>query len=197
MVKKKNRKPLPQKVRDAASKSLQGNAFWQQRSKHGRDTLFNSPDLMWEAACEYFKWCDENPDYKSENKIVSNGGNMGSSVELCEEPVRRPYTIHGLCLYLGCGLAYFRQFKESAAYKKYKDFSTVIDNIEKTIYEDQFTGASNGFFNANIISRALGLIDKQDVTSAGEKIATPEFKVYNSAPPMASDEKEIEKKIKK
>lgn len=38
-----------------------GNKFWMLRSKHGRDKLFSTPELLWEAACEYFQWCDENP----------------------------------------------------------------------------------------------------------------------------------------
>lgn len=44
----------------AASKN---NQFWKLRSKHGRDTLFSSPEFLWSAACEYFDWCDENPWY--------------------------------------------------------------------------------------------------------------------------------------
>ena len=44
----------------AASKN---NQFWKLRNKHGRDTLFSSPELLWSAACEYFDWCDENPWY--------------------------------------------------------------------------------------------------------------------------------------
>ena len=35
----------------AASKN---NQFWKLRSKHGRDTLFSSPELLWSAAYEYF-----------------------------------------------------------------------------------------------------------------------------------------------
>lgn len=37
-----------------------GNQFWMLRSKHGRDKLFATPEALWEAACEYFQWCDEN-----------------------------------------------------------------------------------------------------------------------------------------
>lgn len=202
-IKKKKRKvqknrggnPKPsQAAHDAASESLLGNNFWEIRSKHGRDKLFSSPNLMWEAACEYFQWCNDHPFYRAENKIVSNGGNSGSSVELHKEPVKRPYTMEGLTLFLGCALSYFRSFKATTTDK---DFLTVIEQIQQTVYDQQFGGATSGFFNANIISRALGLIDKQDVTSGGEKIVAPEFKVFTSAPPMASDEKEIEKKIKK
>ena len=38
-----------------------GNQFWKIRSKHGRDKLFATPELMLEAAMEYFEWCDANP----------------------------------------------------------------------------------------------------------------------------------------
>lgn len=197
MVKnKKKRKPIPQKVREAARKALKGNNFWEIRSKHGRDILFKSPELLWEAACEYFKWCVDNPIMKAENKVVSVGGNMGSEVELHEEPLKRPFTLDGLCLYLGCGSAYFRQFKSSKAYESNKDFSTVIEAIEKTVFNQQYEGAAVGQFNANIISRALGLIDKQDITTAGEKLSAPEFKVYNTAPPMANDEKNVDARKK-
>src|SRR5579859_6196245 len=170
---KKKRKPLPQKVRDAASKALQGNAFWQQRSKHGRDLLFGSPQLLWEAACEYFTWCDLNPHMRAENKVVSNGGGSGSSVELHSEPVKRVYTMHGLCLYLNCNTAYFSQFKTNKIYKENKDFPKVIADIEGVVFNQQFDGAATGFFNANIISRALGLIDRVDQTSGGEVIQAP------------------------
>lgn len=197
MVKeKKKRKPIPQKVRDAASKALQGNNFWEIRSKHGRDILFKTPVLLWEAACEYFKWCVDNPIMKAENKVVSVGGNMGSEVELHEEPLKRPFTLDGLCLYLGCGSSYFRNFKNSKAYESNKDFSTVIEAIEKVVFNQQFEGAAVGQFNANIIARALGLVDKQDVTSAGEKIAAPEFKIFNTAPALVDDEKKVDGKKK-
>ena len=38
-----------------------GNQFWKARSKHGRDRLFASADLLWEACCEYFEWVEANP----------------------------------------------------------------------------------------------------------------------------------------
>lgn len=43
-----------------------GNQFWKLRSKHGRDRLFETPDLLWEAATEYFNWVDAHPWYKVE-----------------------------------------------------------------------------------------------------------------------------------
>ena len=42
-----------------------GNKFWMMRSKHGRDKLFASPQLLWQAACEYFQWVTDNPLYET------------------------------------------------------------------------------------------------------------------------------------
>lgn len=171
----------------------ENNQFWKQRSKHGRDTLFASAELMWGAACEYFSWCDEHPFHESEAKVTSNGGDRGgSSVELVEIPKMRAYTMTGLCLYIGCNETYFRQFNT----KDKPDFKKVIDEIEKTVYEQKFTGAASGFFNATIIARDLGLKDSSDITTGGEKINNipPQINVYNTAPPLARNEGEIDSK---
>jgi hypothetical protein len=71
-----------------------GNQFWKQQSKHGRDKLFATPLLLWEAACEYFEWCDNNP--LKEAKAFAFQG----SVTIENMDKMRAYTIEGLCLYL-------------------------------------------------------------------------------------------------
>lgn len=139
-----------------------GNQFWKLRSKHGRDKLFASPDLLWEAACEYFEWCENNPFYETKAMTVSAGMNAGSSIELHEIPVKRPFTLHGLCLYLNCVTSYFRAFK-STIKEEDKDFLTVIEQVEEVIYDQKFSGAASGFFNANIIARDLGLAEKSEL----------------------------------
>jgi hypothetical protein len=50
-----------------------GNQFWKLRSKHGRDKLFASPELLLESACEYFQWCDENPWLSIETTTSDKG----------------------------------------------------------------------------------------------------------------------------
>lgn len=134
-----------------------GNKFWELRSKHGRDKLFSEPELLWEAATEYFVWCEENPlmevDYR------------GKDVDRIELPKMRAFTMQGLCLYLNCNTAYFRTFKAQLKKedKQYEDFNTVITRIEETVYNQKFTGAAAGFLNPNIIARDLGLTDKKDL----------------------------------
>ena len=127
-----------------------GNQFWKLQSKHGRDKLFATPELMWEAACEYFEWCQKNPlievDYKGKDAV---------KVEL---PKMRAFTLHGLCNYIGCNTEYFRNFRNNLP-KDEQAFRSVVTRITEVIYDQKFTGAAAGFLNANIIARDLGLAD--------------------------------------
>lgn len=133
-----------------------GNNFWERRSKHGRDLLFATPELMWIAATEYFEYCIDNPLMSTEY--------VGKDATMVLVPKVQAFTYQGLCLYLGCNTAFFRQFKETELGKT-KDFSTVLTRIEETIYHQKFIHAAAGFLNANIIARDLGLADKTDITS--------------------------------
>lgn len=156
-----------------------GNTFWKIRSKHGRDKLFASPDLLLEAATEYFEWCDANPWYKSE--AIKSGDSVGKIIKV---PISRPYTISGLCIYLQASESYWRTFKiqESS-----KDFLAVIEQIEETCKTQKFEGAAVGAFNANIIARDLGLTDKVEQRSMNYN--------YNSAELTPEEIRKISKTL--
>jgi hypothetical protein len=150
----------------------EGNQFWKLRSKHGRDRLFQTAEDLWTAACEYFQWCDDNPFHKAEAKTI-NIGDYQSQVEIVKLPVMRPYTLHGLCSYLDCNVDYFSHFETDLKGKvgdNYEDFRRVITRIREVIYNQKFSGAASGFFNANIISRDLGLADKKEVDKKVTKL---------------------------
>ena len=143
-----------------------GNQFWKLRSKHGRDKLFSSSELLWEAVCEYFEWCDENP-LKEEKAFHYQG-------ETSKEDINkmRAYTLTALCLYLDCSTEYFRHFETNN--KESEDFMPVITRIRETIYTQKFTGAAADLLNANIIARDLGLADKQQVEITDIIVDVPE-----------------------
>lgn len=136
-----------------------GNQFWKLRNKHGRDTLFKSPELLLESAHEYFEWCDKHAWYKQE--AVKSGAECGRIIDI---PIRRPYSMSGLCVYLGCAQSYFNTFKKKCSL----DFKEVIERIENIIETQQFEGAVTGQFNASIIARKLGLREQTDIV-ANEK----------------------------
>lgn len=141
-----------------------GNEFWKLRSKHGRDKLFSTPELLWEAACEYFQWCVDNPLEREE--LIKSGQEVGKTYSV---NVMRPFTIHGLCIYLDCSTSYFRNLKHEQAGKD-QDFLTVIERIQEVIYNQKFEGAAAGFFNANIISRDLGLAERTESHNVNENL---------------------------
>lgn len=147
-----------------------GNQFWKLRSKHGRAKLFETPDLMWEAACEYFEWCEENPLIEIDFK--------GKDADRVELPKMRAFTLQGLCLYLDCNTQYFKVFKSQLPENE-KDFNTVISKIEEIIYNQKFTGAAAGFLNPNIIARDLGLTDKREHDHKGIPDQTVTYVVAN------------------
>lgn len=146
-----------------------GNKFWELRSKHGRDKLFGTPELLWEAACEYFIWCEKHPFYeveqtKSQSKPVYDAKKEKivyppATIRL---PKMRPFTMQGLCSYLDCHTKYFYDFERNLPTDD-KDFSHIITRIKEAIYNQKFSGAAAGFLNANIIARDLGLRDTQNI----------------------------------
>jgi hypothetical protein len=143
-----------------------GNQFWKLRSKHGRDKLFKTPELLWKSACEYFQWCENNP--LMETKAFAYQGIVVTK----ELPKMRAMTLSQLCFYLHCDESYFRYFK-STIKPEDKDFLTVIHNIEAVIYNQKFQGAAADLLNANIIARELGLADKSELTGKGGKDLIP------------------------
>lgn len=166
-----------------------GNQFWKLASKHGRAKLFATPELLWEAACEYFEWCSNNPWLKVDFK--------GKDADRVEMPTERPFTMSGLCLYLNCGSAYFRSFKHDLKGKTDElslEFATVIARIEEVVYTQQFEGATVGAYDSRIISRALGLAEP--IRLSGDEDNPVQSKltinIIKTDAPIASDENEIE-----
>ena len=142
-----------------------GNEFWKIRSKHGRDKLFATPDLLWNAACEYFQWTADNPMIQTDF--------VGAGAKEVQIPHIRPLTFQGLCMYVDANTQWYSQFEKSLVGKDdqlSKDFSVICSRIRDIIYRQKFDGAACGFYNPLLISRDLGLADKTDVTSGGKSL---------------------------
>jgi len=153
-----------------------GNQFWKLRSKHGRDKIFATPELMLEAAYEYFQWCIDNP------LIEIDFRNTRTGLKKVELPKMRAFTIEGLTCYIDVNTLYFNRFEEEARKKNdklSKDFCKVITHVRQIIYRQKFEGAAAGFLNCNIIARDLGLHEKTDIdhTTQGKSIRPMEVTV--------------------
>jgi hypothetical protein len=142
----------------------EGNQWWKLRSKHGRDKLFASPELLLESAFEYFQWCDENPWEKTKTSSFDKGEFSGTSIETV--PTQRPYSLAGWFLYIGCSDTWLKEFKKKAS----DDFLRVINEVELIIHKQQWEGATVGAFKENIIARTLGLKESNDITTNGKDL---------------------------
>lgn len=138
-----------------------GNQFWKLRNKHNQQALFESPELLLQSASEYFEWCDKHSWFKQEP--IKSGSECGRIIDV---PIKRPYSLSGLCTYLNCSQNYFINFKK----KCNNEFLEIINRIENIIETQQFEGAVTGIFNTSIISRRLGLREQTDITSNGEPL---------------------------
>jgi hypothetical protein len=153
-----------------------GNQFWKLRSKHGRDKIFSTPDIMKEACYEYFKWCEDHP------LIEIDFRNSKKGLEKIELPKMRALTLEGLSMFLHVNSKYFIQFENGLSEKKdeiSKDFSNIVTHIREVIRNQKFEGAAAGFLNPNIIARDLGLKERTDLTTDDEKINITFFEKKN------------------
>lgn len=136
-----------------------GNSFWEARSSHGRKPIFPTPEGLWEAAVEYFKWVEENP--LQEAKAFAYQG----VITTANLPKMRAMTISGLCIFLDISVQAWSE------YRTREGFGEVTKQIEEVIRTQKFTGAAADLLNANIIARDLGLADRSEVTGKdGEAI---------------------------
>lgn len=135
-----------------------GNEYYKLRSKDGKDKIFKTPNDLIEACNEYFEWCEENP---IEEQLVFHSQGDITKTTISK---KRPFTIQGLCNYLDISVKGFN------LYEKRKDYIPITTRVRQIIYNQKFEGAAAGLFNPNIIARDLGLAEKSDVTSQGEKV---------------------------
>lgn len=116
---------------------------------------------LWEVACKYFDWAEKSSIKMAEP--IKSGLGAGTMINV---PHRRPLSIERLCIYADINTQTFYN------YEKIKDDKTYLDvctRIRQIIDDNQFEGGMVGQFNANIVTRKLGLVDKQDIKTTSQQ----------------------------
>lgn len=167
-VKPKHRKPTGAAAHKAPRKqngqgAPVGNEFYKFVQNPGREKEY-TPAALWDKAMEYFQWVNDNPLIRVE--VGRSGKDFGKQINV---PVKRPYTLGGLCLFLNISRPTFTNYSEGIGYKEYFSICAAIKDI---IHNQKFEGAASGFFNPAIIARDLGLVDKRE-TDVGNKNNQP------------------------
>jgi hypothetical protein len=126
-----------------------------------------TPERLWSLFCDYVKHESDNPMYKIE--YVGRDGNT------VKTPLETPITFEGFECYLA-DLDIISHLSDYSANTKgnYDDYSTTITRIQKNCFVHNFKGASVGLFNANLIAKKLGLVDKRENTINVEQPLFPD-----------------------
>ena len=142
--------------------------YWAERARTGQRTLreartiksrrknIETPEKMWEYACQYFERVDNTPLYKKD--FLRGGASAGQEIKIA---VERPYTWSGFndFLFVKGIIVSTQKYKANynGLYPEYVDVMAAIDSVMTT---NKFDGAMVGNFNPGIASQALGLISK-------------------------------------
>ena len=153
-----------------------GNQFWKMRETHGRNPIFETPEQLWVAACEYFQWVENNP--LLEEKIFHAQGiiTKGTVTKM------RAMTIRAMCFFIGLSRQGWQEYSEKP------DFSDIVKEIEDVIYSQKFEGAAADMLNSNIIARELGLSDKVQNEHTGANGTALPAPVFNFNPIKPKDD---------
>lgn len=170
----------------------EGNQYWKLAKKTlGRKRKFSTADEFLEQFLEYLSWSENNPilskraskreDIMEQTTDEERKGKKGQ-VYMESISKRRPLSMYGLCIFLGVSRKWFEMTitnldeKEDNRTEEEEELFTILTQARDFIEMQQFDGACVGEFNANIITRMLGLQDKKDITSNGNTVeSTPTY----------------------
>lgn len=147
-----------------------GTKPWKVRAKQGL-RIFDSPDELWEACCDYFDWVEKNP-LKEEKVFPYQGSVVKTTVAKM-----RAMTIEGLTMFLDIRRATWYDWRQN------EELKDVVAKVEDIIREQKFTGAAAELLNHAIIARDLGLKESFDHSSADGSM-TPKGTTINTTDPI-------------
>lgn len=127
--------------------------YYERLLQRKRADYLTSQELL-NAAVGYFEWAAAHP--LLEDKVFQF---QGAIVRDTQDKVR-PFTKKGLATHINTTEARLNGMR-----KRGEDWEHVLDLIEQVIFTQKFENAAAGLLNANIISRDLGLAEKQETVS--------------------------------
>ena len=125
--------------------------------------LHYTPKQLAEKFEEYVKWSEENViEIGERQKGIASGGYVDKTTTNYKQ---RLISVHGFLVFIGKSKRWWTELSDG---KQGDKFSPLKDSITSYCEDYQKEMAAAGIFNANIISRLLGLADKKELT--GESI---------------------------
>jgi hypothetical protein len=132
----------------------------------GRVKYIETPEKLSELFNEYKQWVKDNPilieDY------------VGQQAIRVDKKKAIPATFDGFEVWLYeqdiiSDLGDYASNKDG----RYSEYATIIKQIQRYCYVNNFNGAASGIFQQNIIARKLGLADSSEVTQKTVTVKVP------------------------
>ena len=128
----------------------------------GRPLHF-TPKQLAEKFEDYVRWCEDNVmEFEEKQKGLQGNGYVDKTTKTFKQ---RLISVHGFLVFIGKTKRWWSQLSEG---KQGVKFSYLKESITEYCEDYQKELAASGHYNANIISRLLGLADKKELT--GESI---------------------------
>ena len=122
----------------------------------GQPKKIESPDHLLSLWEQYKAWADNNPLVYTETTKTPKGDIVKTINH------RLAWTWQGFDTWLfNNGVIHSTKDYKSNTKGDYSDYSSIITYIGEEMYSQKFAGAASGLYNANIIARDLGLVDKK------------------------------------
>lgn len=144
--------------------------YWDWRANTGKPKNLRNPKQLWKLACEYFQSVDERPFKKKD--FIRGGESAGTIIDI--ETIM-PYTWQGLDDYLFANgvLAKLEDYRANKD-NRYPEFAETLSRITGIIFDQKYSGAAVGAFNASLISKDLGISEKIQQTITMEQPLFPD-----------------------
>jgi DNA-packaging protein gp3 len=156
---------------------------WKVINSGGRQ-VSNTPQMLWEQAVEYFKWCDDHP--VKAKRTLTSGKTQGDKVTV---EFNRPYSIKGFCLHCSISERYISDIKNT--HLPDSEWVMVVEKILMIIYTQNLEGAIVDLYNPIMVSKVLNM-DKHDNTD--DKPVRIEI-TSSQSETLANSENEVLKKL--
>jgi hypothetical protein len=125
-----------------------------------RPRKIKSPRHLQELFDEYKAWASVNPWKKQD--FIRSGESAGQIIEL---EIDRPLTEYEFAAYLGFSRQGLRNYGEA---KGYENFFETYAKIQTEMTSQRVSGGLVNAYNANLVARIDGLVDKTAVEHSGD-----------------------------
>lgn len=142
--------------------------------------LSYTPEQIAEEFDAYIQFCEENPiqrkvEYRQERKRKHSSdeteGEQAKQIQTRTETFpQAPCVSYFVQFWLGCDMTWWSEITKEDKFKDWQEFSNIKDKIVSFCREVKLQGARTGLYNGNIVSRELGLADKQQITQNARSV---------------------------